>query len=145
MSDCLFCLVCRQDRSLSRSVVLILHQTATHKLYRHWTPPSGTRRAQLPNKDANMQMWKETIREYVLFEIPKTCCCLPGNVLHVRLWVSAARGGEVGGWVVKGWGWGVERAWWQTFVYVFLLVHRFKGQRAYSIEGPRSSAIGNTL
>lgn len=32
---------------------------------------------------------------------------------------------------------GLERAWWQTFVYVFLLVHHFKGQRAYPVEVPR--------
>lgn len=48
-------------------------------------------------------MGTEPIREYILFErafnslIPKTCCCLPGNVSHVRLWVSAEKGGE-GGW-----------------------------------------------
>lgn len=29
---------------------------------------------------------------------------------------------------------GFERAWWQTFVYVFLLVHRFKGQHACHIS-----------
>lgn len=39
--------------------------------------------------------------------------------------------------MVKGVGGGVERAWWQTFVYVFLLVHRFKGQQTYPAEGSR--------
>lgn len=34
-----------------------------------------------------------------------------------------------GGWVLRGGG-GFERAWWQTFVYVFLSVQHFKGQRA---------------
>lgn len=101
MSDCLFCLVRRRDRSLSRSVVLILHEAAAQMLYIHWTPPPGTGRAQLPNAVAICK-WERrqlgNISDVKGRLIPKTCSCLPGNVSHVRLWVFMKGGeGRVGG------------------------------------------------
>lgn len=108
MSDCLFCLVRRRDRSLSRSVVLILHEAAAQMLYIHWTPPPGTGRAQLPNAVAICK-WERrqlgNISDVKGRLIPKTCSCLPGNVSHVRLWVFMKGGEGRGGWVVKGGDW----------------------------------------
>lgn len=56
----------------------------------------------------------------------------PGNVSHVRLRLLWRAGGGRAASRAEG---GFERAWWQTFVYVFLLVHRFKGEHVRPIGG----------